>query len=76
MVGHGVVTRNSPARTLYHVTLNLNRYPTLFTVADNKGRQCIDEVLQEGRTLEELYEAQGISMGALSGNSSEDMYDE
>ena len=40
-----------------------------------QGRQCIDEVLREGRTLEELYEAQGI-LGHLSGNSSEDMYED
>ena len=40
-----------------------------------QGRQCIDEVLREGRTLEDLYEAQGI-VGPISGNSSEDMYDE
>lgn len=41
-----------------------------------QGRQCIEEVLLEGRTMEELYEAQGITMGHLSGNSSEDMYED
>jgi len=39
-----------------------------------QGRQCIDEVLREGHSLEEIYDQQGLSM--LSGNSSEDMYEE
>jgi hypothetical protein len=39
-----------------------------------QGRQCIDEVLREGHSLEDIYDQQGISM--LSGNSSEEMYEE
>jgi hypothetical protein len=47
--------------------------------ANWKGRQCIDAVIREGRTLEELYEQHGIQMGTMSGNSSEmseGMYDD
>lgn len=46
------------------------------TVANDQGRTCIDAVLREGQTLEDLYEQQGISMASLSGNSSEGMYED
>jgi len=50
--------------------------PSPFSSSLMQGRQCIEEVLREGRSLEEIYEQHGLSMGVLSGNSSEDMYED